>query len=102
MKTKAERFRGLPRETLVRQRDKMSTERMAEAAGVSVSLVRKVLREHGIRGRHGNARLTEDKVRQIRRRHELGWSQMQLSHQYGVHLTTINRVVNGLEWKWVK
>jgi transcriptional regulator with XRE-family HTH domain len=99
---KVKRFRSLPRSTLARQREQMPAKRMAEAAGVSVELVRQVLREHGIRGKHTMAKLTEYKVRQIRQRHKSGWTQTKLAAHYGVDYSTINRIVNGLEWKWVK
>lgn len=50
-----------------------------------------------------NAILNEDDVREIRRRYETGRvTQLQMAIEYGVHETTITRIVNRKNWKWLR
>jgi hypothetical protein len=50
-----------------------------------------------------NAILTEDDVRAIRQRHSTEKvTHVQLAREYGVHDSTIARLVNGQNWKWLK
>ena len=48
---------------------------------------------------HGNARLTEGDVRVIRVRAATGEKQKGLAREYGVHRTTISRVVRRKTWR---
>lgn len=99
---KADRFKALPRETLKQQRRMMSVLRMAEVNGVSESLVRKVLQSHGIRGLRSDAKLTESIVREMRSQAARGQSQVSLANEYEVSKSTVNRVINRIDWKWVR
>lgn len=50
-----------------------------------------------------NAILNEDDVREIRRRYETGRvTHLQMATEYGVHKTTITRIVNRQNWKWLE
>ena len=48
------------------------------------------------------AKLTDEKVREIRSRHLAGVSTNKLGKQYGVSHTTVQRIVRGEAWKHVK
>ena len=48
--------------------------------------------------RHGSAKLTDSKVRKIRRLYTKGWTQNRLAQRYGVHQTVIGDIVRGLTW----
>lgn len=48
------------------------------------------------------AKLTDDKVRQIRQMHREGWSIARLAKEFGVGVSTMNQVVKGITWKHVK
>ena len=89
---------------------------LAEEFGVSAATVSKLVR--GLRwgvlsgprrmtsrregvGNH-LAKLTEDKVRQIRLEHAAGQSCRQLGAQYGIRATSIHAVLQGRTWKHVK
>jgi hypothetical protein len=52
--------------------------------------------------RHGNSKLNEEKVREIRRRYAVeAVSQMDLAHAYGVNQTIISDVLRRVSWKHV-
>jgi len=44
----------------------------------------------------GKPRLSAMKVRNIRAAHDLGWTNVELATVYGVHESTISRIVRGL------
>jgi hypothetical protein len=46
-----------------------------------------------------SCRLTESKVREIRRLAELGASRLELARQFGVHPYTVGRVIRGVAWR---
>lgn len=47
------------------------------------------------------AKLTEEDVREIRKKSDSGWSTARLMRDYGVAKTTINRIISGRNWKHV-
>ena len=49
----------------------------------------------------GNARLSEDNVRTMRKRYEEGATQRELCQVYGVSITTVGRIVRGETWGWI-
>lgn len=51
---------------------------------------------------NAKAKLTDEKVRQIRKRSASGASSVELSHEFEVHKETINRIVNRKTWRHVK
>lgn len=51
--------------------------------------------------RHGNSKLSEDAVREIRTSVEAGVSQADLARKYGVHQSQISRALNGKLWAHV-
>jgi hypothetical protein len=51
--------------------------------------------------RCGHAKLTNEKVREIRLRRERGATLAQLGTEYGVHLSVIGRIVRRKTWKHV-
>ena len=51
--------------------------------------------------RHGNAKLSEDDVRSIRRRHAEGETQASLARTYGIHTATLSQIVRHEAWKHV-
>lgn len=53
-------------------------------------------------GLHGNAKLSIDDVRQIRKRYSSGTKQRILASDYGVNVRNIRKVVNWETWKDVK
>lgn len=53
-------------------------------------------------GAPGKTKLTEQQVRDIRRKHDNGMSISSLIREYDVTKNTISRIVNLLSWKWVK
>jgi len=61
--------------------------------------------QHGLKARgetHHNAKLTRRKVIEIRRLYATGeYSLAELGEMFGVHLTTISRIVNRETWKHV-
>ena len=60
--------------------------------------------EHGIFGKgetHPNAKLTENDVREIRRRYESGETQISLASEYKVSQSTIRDVMHRRSWKHV-
>ncbi len=59
--------------------------------------------ELALRGEeHPRAKLTDEGVRDIRRRHAHGASQKGLAREYGVHRTNIRFVVRRLTWKHIR
>lgn len=52
--------------------------------------------------RNANARLTEEKVREIRRKHAEGVQRKFLAQEYGVEPATINNIVSRRLWKNVE
>jgi len=48
---------------------------------------------------NGRAKLTWNKVRNIRKRYKAGENRMNLANEYGVHWSTINRIVKNKRWK---
>lgn len=52
--------------------------------------------------KHGNAKLTEEDVRNIKNRANSGETQLQISLGYGIARTTVNRIVTGKGWKHVR
>jgi hypothetical protein len=63
-----------------------------------------VLKRHGgVSGAtHHRAKLTDEKVREIRRLHEAGFMQIELAAMYGVSQPAIGYVIRGKLWKHVK
>jgi ribosome-binding protein aMBF1 (putative translation factor) len=54
----------------------------------------------GERVRHGNQKLTEDQVREIKKiRREKGWGRTRLARKFNVGKTTIERIISGATWK---
>lgn len=51
---------------------------------------------------HGRSILNDAKVREIRRAHERGESRRSLSMRYGVHKTTVDRIVTRRSWSHVR
>lgn len=49
----------------------------------------------------GNARLSEDDVRTLRKRYAEGATQRELCQAYGVSITTVGRIVRGETWGWL-
>lgn len=47
------------------------------------------------------AKLTDDKVRQIRQMHREGWSIARLAKEFGVGVSTMNQVVKRVTWRHV-
>lgn len=58
-------------------------------------------RKFFIGSRHGNARLTEEIVREARRRNAAGESGHNLAKEYGVHFVTMYDALRGETWKHV-
>ena len=55
------------------------------------------------RGSHGNAKLTEDRVRMIRRKIAEGKTRMKMiAKQFGVTDMQLYRIKSGENWGWVK
>lgn len=50
---------------------------------------------------HGNSKLSEDLVRELRRLSSEGVSQKEMSRRYGVHQSNISRAINGKLWTHV-
>lgn len=48
---------------------------------------------------HWLAKLDDDKVREILRRHKLGWSVGTLAEEHGVTSTTISSIIHGRTWR---
>lgn len=48
------------------------------------------------------AKLTDDKVREIRQKYRTGTSIARLARDYGVGVSTMNQVVKKITWKHVK
>jgi len=57
---------------------------------------------HTFGERNGTAKLTEEKVREIRRRYASGELMRQLAASYGVAESTVRKVVRLLKWKCVE
>jgi hypothetical protein len=61
-------------------------------------------KDHGIRAKgaaHGNARFTEDDVREMRRLHRSGMSQVQIAKRFNTHQPVVGRIVNFKAWSHV-
>jgi hypothetical protein len=60
--------------------------------------------EHwSVRGeKHGRSKLSEDDVREIRRKHAAGYGLLELAWDYEVHHRTIHAIVRGETWSHVK
>ncbi len=82
------RFKGksLPREQVERQK---ATRKANDAADPSRVLAG---------ARHGMAKLTEENVRDIRKRTKAGTTQASLAHEFGVTGATISGIVRGKTW----
>ena len=50
---------------------------------------------------HGNARLTEEKVREIRMWRNLGYTVQSIAEAYKVHAVNISYIANRTAWKHV-
>jgi hypothetical protein len=50
---------------------------------------------------HGNSKLTEDAVRQIRMLHIQGWSYVRLGKMFGVSHDAVRDAVTGRTWKHI-
>jgi hypothetical protein len=50
---------------------------------------------------NGQSKLTDEKVKAIRKRHEAGESQVRLGAAFGVSGQVVNEIVRGLAWKHV-
>lgn len=62
-----------------------------------------VLGHRGAHGEsHGNAKLTELKVREIRLRHAAGESKRDIAASLGIHKETVSKIVRGRSWSWLK
>ena len=51
--------------------------------------------------KHGQAKLNDEKVREIRGLRAQGWSLRKIGRQFGVNKSTIHRVIVGKDWKHV-
>lgn len=59
-------------------------------------------RAHGPRGdRHGNAKLTVEKVKELRQLRAEGWLHTSLASRYGICKETVAEALNGRTWKHV-
>lgn len=53
--------------------------------------------------RHGNAKLTESQVLEMRQLFkDGGYTRLELSRKYGVHSLTARDILSGKEWSWLK
>jgi hypothetical protein len=60
-------------------------------------------RAHGPRGeRHGNAKLTVERVKELRQLRAEGWLKVALATRYGVSPGVVARVLDGTAWKHVE
>lgn len=63
-------------------------------------VVRFYLKKNSPKRRHGNQKLTEDQVRDMRRLHDdLGWGRVRLARKFKVGKTTVERILKNESWK---